>query len=69
MNEAALNATRRGADAIEASDFSAAFDKVVLGDPREARLIARRETSRRDRTSRVTPSSRISRRTPSRSGA
>ncbi|HKQ70195.1 MAG TPA: ATP-dependent zinc metalloprotease FtsH [Polyangiaceae bacterium] len=38
VNEAALNATRRAADSIEASDFSAAFDKVVLGDPREARL-------------------------------
>ena len=38
VNEAALSATRRGADAIEAVDFSAAFDKVVLGDPREARL-------------------------------
>jgi cell division protease FtsH len=38
VNEAALNATRRGADAIEAKDFAAAFDKVVLGDPREARL-------------------------------
>jgi cell division protease FtsH len=38
VNEAALNATRRGADAIEAKDFGAAFDKVVLGDPREARL-------------------------------
>jgi len=38
VNEAALNATRRGADSIASSDFSAAFDKVVLGDPREARL-------------------------------
>jgi cell division protease FtsH len=38
VNEAALNATRRGADSIAASDFGAAFDKVVLGDPREARL-------------------------------
>jgi len=38
VNEAALSATRRGADAIEARDFAAAFDKVVLGDPREARL-------------------------------
>ena len=40
VNEAALNATRRGADSIGASDFGAAFDKVVLGDPREARLTA-----------------------------
>jgi cell division protease FtsH len=38
VNEAALNATRRGADSIEATDFGAAFDKVVLGDPREGRL-------------------------------
>jgi cell division protease FtsH len=38
VNEAALNATRRSADAIEASDFSAAYDKIVLGDPREAKL-------------------------------
>ncbi len=37
-NEAALNATRRGGDSIDASDFSAAFDKIVLGDPREAKL-------------------------------
>jgi cell division protease FtsH len=38
VNEAALNATRRGADAIASSDFSAAFDKIVLGDPRETKL-------------------------------
>jgi cell division protease FtsH len=38
VNEAALNATRRGADAIEAADFAAAQDKIVLGDPRETRL-------------------------------
>jgi cell division protease FtsH len=37
-NEAALNATRRGADSIDAHDFSAAYDKIVLGDPREAKL-------------------------------
>src|SRR5262245_51091097 len=40
VNEAALSATRRGADSIAANDFGAAFDKVVLGDPREARLTA-----------------------------
>jgi cell division protease FtsH len=40
VNEAALSATRRGADSIAATDFGAAFDKVVLGDPREARLTA-----------------------------
>ncbi len=38
VNEAALNATRRGADLIEATDFAAAQDKIVLGDPRETRL-------------------------------
>jgi len=38
VNEAALSATRRGADAIEAIDFAAAEDKIVLGDRRETRL-------------------------------
>jgi cell division protease FtsH len=38
VNEAALSATRRGADSIEKDDFTAAYDKIVLGDPREARL-------------------------------
>jgi cell division protease FtsH len=38
VNEAALNATRRGADAIFAQDFTAAYDKIVLGDLREAKL-------------------------------
>ncbi len=38
VNEAALNATRRGADDIAASDFSAAYDKIVLGDQREGKL-------------------------------
>ncbi|MGE5783353.1 MAG: ATP-dependent zinc metalloprotease FtsH [Myxococcales bacterium] len=37
-NEAALHATRRGADVIEQADFRAAFDKIVLGDPRETKL-------------------------------
>jgi cell division protease FtsH len=37
-NEAALNATRRGAEAITMSDFMAAYDKIVLGDPRETKL-------------------------------
>ena len=48
VNEAALSATRRGADSIAPSDFSAAFDKIVLGDPREASLDGRREAPRRD---------------------
>jgi cell division protease FtsH len=38
VNEAALNATRRGADAIARVDFVAAYDKIVLGDPRETKL-------------------------------
>ena len=38
VNEAALNATRRGADALEPADFRAAYDKIVLGDPRETKL-------------------------------
>jgi cell division protease FtsH len=38
VNEAALNATRRGTDAIAMSDFNAAHDKIVLGDPRETKL-------------------------------
>jgi cell division protease FtsH len=39
-NEAALHATRRNADTIEQSDFDAAYDKIVLGDPREAKLLS-----------------------------
>jgi len=39
VNEAALNATRRGADSIDDLDFHAAYDKIVLGDPREAKLL------------------------------
>ena len=38
VNEAALSATRRGADAIERRDFRDAQDKIVLGDPSEAML-------------------------------
>jgi len=37
-NEAALIAVRRGADAIAHRDFSAAMDKIVLGDARDALL-------------------------------
>jgi cell division protease FtsH len=37
-NEAALIATRRGADALDAKDFASAMDKIVLGDPRETLL-------------------------------
>jgi cell division protease FtsH len=38
VNEAALAATRRHAEQIRASDFSEAYDKIVLGDVRETRL-------------------------------
>lgn len=37
-NEAALSATRRGAETIAQSDFEEAFEKIVLGDPRESKL-------------------------------
>lgn len=37
VNEAALSATRRGANTIDAPGFRAAYDKIVLGDPREAK--------------------------------
>jgi cell division protease FtsH len=37
-NEAALTATRRRAERITRDDFSAAYDKLVLGDPREGKL-------------------------------
>jgi cell division protease FtsH len=40
-NEAALHATRRRADAIDRRDFFAAYDKIVLGDPRETKLSPR----------------------------
>jgi cell division protease FtsH len=39
VNEAALHATRRGAESIARADFDAAFDKIVLGDPRETKLL------------------------------
>jgi cell division protease FtsH len=39
-NEAALGATRRKANSIDANDFAAAYDKIVLGDPRETKLDA-----------------------------
>jgi cell division protease FtsH len=38
VNEAALTATRRQADAIASADFRSAYDKIVLGDPRETVL-------------------------------
>jgi cell division protease FtsH len=41
VNEAALSATRQGQDNILNEDFSAAFDKIVLGDPRDTKLDAK----------------------------
>jgi cell division protease FtsH len=41
VNEAAINATRRGAETVGARDFAAAYDKIVLGDPREGKLGAK----------------------------
>jgi cell division protease FtsH len=38
VNEAALSATRKGRDSITKEDFAEAFDKIVLGDLREAKL-------------------------------
>jgi cell division protease FtsH len=38
VNEAAINAVRRGAETVSAGDFAAAADKIVLGDPREGKL-------------------------------
>ncbi len=38
VNEAALHATRRDAEEIGEVDFAAAYDKIVLGDPRESKL-------------------------------
>ncbi|TMQ07023.1 MAG: ATP-dependent zinc metalloprotease FtsH [Deltaproteobacteria bacterium] len=37
-NEAALAATRRRAEVVARADFLAAYDKLVLGDPREGKL-------------------------------
>jgi cell division protease FtsH len=38
VNEAALGATRSDAEFISQRDFDAAFEKIVLGDPREGKL-------------------------------
>ncbi|HEU4578177.1 MAG TPA: ATP-dependent zinc metalloprotease FtsH [Polyangiaceae bacterium] len=40
VNEAALGATRNEADYIAQRDFDAAYEKIVLGDPREGKLQA-----------------------------
>ncbi|HET9623801.1 MAG TPA: ATP-dependent zinc metalloprotease FtsH, partial [Kofleriaceae bacterium] len=41
VNEAALHAVRERRDQIERADVSAAYDKIVLGDPRDAHLSER----------------------------
>jgi len=41
VNEAALSATRQRRNNIIAADFTEAFDKIVLGDPSEAKLDAK----------------------------
>jgi cell division protease FtsH len=41
VNEAAIHATRRGAETVSAADFAAACDKILLGDPREGKLGAK----------------------------
>jgi cell division protease FtsH len=41
VNEAALSATRKARESIGADDFAEAFDKIVLGDLREAKLDAK----------------------------
>ena len=38
VNEAALSATRKGRESITSEDFAEALDKIILGDPREAKL-------------------------------
>jgi cell division protease FtsH len=38
VNEAALGATRSDAELIRQRDFDAAYEKIVLGDPREGKL-------------------------------
>jgi cell division protease FtsH len=38
VNEAALGATRRDAELIGRRDLDAAYEKIVLGDPREGKL-------------------------------
>jgi cell division protease FtsH len=46
VNEAALNAARRGANQIEMRDFDQAVDRVTLGFEKKGRLIGRDEKER-----------------------
>src|SRR3974377_1930143 len=43
VNEAALRATRRGADAVNADDFTAAIERIVAGIEKRSRLLNPRE--------------------------
>ena len=46
VNEAALNAARRGATQIEQRDFEQAVDRVILGFEKKGRLISQEEKER-----------------------
>ena len=43
VNEAALRATRRGAEAVTSADFTAAIERIVAGLERKSRLLGRHE--------------------------
>jgi cell division protease FtsH len=43
VNEAALRATRRGAEAVTMADFTAAIERIVAGLERKSRLLGRHE--------------------------
>src|SRR3974377_496309 len=46
VNEAALRATRRGADAVSADDFTAAIERIVAGIEKRSRLLNPHERER-----------------------
>jgi cell division protease FtsH len=46
VNEAAIIATRRGADSVSASDFTAAVERIVAGAERKTRIMNPHERSR-----------------------
>jgi cell division protease FtsH len=43
VNEAALRATRRGAEAVASADFTAAIERIVAGLEKKSRLLGRHE--------------------------
>ncbi|HEY9105965.1 MAG TPA: AAA family ATPase, partial [Roseateles sp.] len=43
VNEAALTATRRGADAVTAADFTVAIERLIAGIEKKSRLVTARE--------------------------